>query len=339
MAEVFITINSSRVKERLSQAIDNSEVYEVTGMFSSPKKCKIGLAHTIPHILLLGHTFAHDSAAEFCTEIREQYPNIKILMLAKDSDYSIIKFALDHGTSGYIRKDALPSELITALNALMNGKEYWGGRSRMDTWGNDPGASPEWFIPLEKGIDEIMKKTYSYEDAIEKMSFIARYVNKGRPLYAAGVFEDRPQELNDKTAEKYLKILIEYLLLEGYSNWEIAGRLNINIDTARIYRLDFIQKLARGNSMLFAKRNGNSPVKFSDRDIQLLRLIAAGLTTEKIANELILTSDAIHSRRQLLTSKAGASNMMELITDALSQGLIKMEDIVTLLNEIKNNNV
>jgi DNA-binding NarL/FixJ family response regulator len=326
--EVFIATDSgSRVKGRLRRAINKSEEYEVTGTFSSPKECKKKLASATPHILLLGHAFTDDSASEFCTEVREQYPGIKILMLADDSDYSIIKFAIDHRVSGYIREDALPGELIDALDAVTNFNQYWGGRSQIDTMENAPVASPEWFIPLEKEIDEIIEKTYSYEEAIEKLSFIARYINKGRSLYIAKVFADGPQELDDKKAEEYLKILIEYLLVEGYSNFEIASKLYINIDTVRRYRLDLITKLGKYDSMLFAKRDDNGLVKFSERDIDLLRLIAAGFTSKEIADELYLGSEAIHSRRQDLTLKSGARNMMELITDALSQGLIKLEDI------------
>jgi DNA-binding NarL/FixJ family response regulator len=330
MKDVCITTKSGiRVTEKLCLAIDKSKKYRVTGIFHKLKECREMLASDPPHILLLGQAFDYGNAAEFFAEIRRQYPGIKILMLTNDTECSVIRFARDNGASGFIREDALPEELIAGLDAVMNGNEYLGGK--IGTWESPPEASPEWFIPLEKEINKLMDEAHSYEEAIEKLSFIARYINKGRPLLITNVFSDGPQDVDDEATGEYLRILIENLLVEGYSNWEIADKLNISMDTARIYRLDLIQKLGAKSSMMFAKRHENEFVKFTPRDIQLLRLIAAGFTSREIADKLFLSTEAIHSRRQDLMSKSGARNTMALIMDSLRQGLIKMEDIDFLL--------
>jgi DNA-binding NarL/FixJ family response regulator len=318
--------NKRRLTKKLCVAIDESGMYSVIGISHSLQDCKKELALKVPQILLLGLAFRDGNVADFCTEIRKDYPDLKILMLTDDDDSSITwQIIEENGASGFIRKDALPEELIAGLDAVMNGDEYLGGRIGIQE--GPPEAHPEWFISLKKEILDLMDKTYSNGEAIERLSFIAGYINQCRALLIADLFDNDPQALDDDTTDEYLKMLIESLLVKGYSNWEIAGKLKMNMDTVRIYRMGLIQKLGAKGSMRFAQRHVNELVHFTHNDIQLLRLIAAGFTSRQIADKLYLSTEAIHSRRQELIYKSGAKNTMELIMDAFRQGLIKMEDI------------
>jgi DNA-binding NarL/FixJ family response regulator len=338
--------NKPRLIKKLRVAIDESANYRVTGTSHSLqgcrdklRKCKTDPKPEVPDILMLALAFTDGNIADFCTEIRKNYPNIKILLLTDDVECSITWHIIENekAAEGHIRKDALPEEVRAALDAVMNGYKYLGGQIRNPeappevSLEASPKASPEWFMPLEKEILNLMNKAYSNGEAIEKLSFIAGYINQCRILLIADLFDNDPQDLDDDTTDEYLKILIESLLVKGYSNWEIAGRLKMSMDTIRIYRMDLIKILGARNSMMFAKRHVNELVHFTHNDIQLLRLIAAGFTSKQIADKLYLSTEAIHSRRQELIYKSGARNTMELVMDAFRQGVIKMEDIDFLL--------
>jgi DNA-binding NarL/FixJ family response regulator len=347
MRRVFITMkDKSHLIKKLRDTINNSENYRVTGTFHDlqkcrnklkeckdeeekckDKECEIELALKTPHILLLGLAFCDGNIADFCTEIRRDYPGIKILLLTDDVECSITWHIIDNEkeAEGFIRKDALPEELIAGLDVVMNGDEYLGGKIRIQEAPQE--APPKWFIPLKKIILNLMNEACSNEEAIEKLSFMAGYINQCRTLLITDLFDKHPQALDDDTTDEYLKMLIESLLVKGYSNWEIAGKLNMSMDTVRIYRMGLIQKLGAKNSMMFAQRHVDDLVHFTHNDIRLLRLIAAGFTSKQIAEKLYLGTEAIHSRRQELMYKSGAKNTMELIMDAFRQGLIKMEDI------------
>jgi DNA-binding NarL/FixJ family response regulator len=332
MTEVFITTDKNiRLTEKLRSAIDKSEMYFVTGVFHRLKECREKLAlqtpDTLPDILLLGLALRDGNGIDFCTEIREKYPDIKILMLTNDDEYAITRRVMDNGASGFIRKDALPEELISGLNVVLNGGTYLGGRIGIQENNEEQEASPEWLIALEQEILESIKKGCSSKEAIERLSLIAGSVNKCRKMLITQLLMNDPQALDADTVHKYLRILIENLLVEGYSNWEIADKLNINIDTIRVYRMDLIQKLGAKNSMMFIERRRNNIMKLTPNDMQLLRLIAAGFTSKEIANKLYLSTEAIHSRRKDLIQRSGSESTMELIIDALRQGLIKIEDI------------
>ena len=60
----------------------------------------------------------------------------------------------------------------------------------------------------------------------------------------------------------------------------------------------------------------------SDREIQVLKLIAEGKTTLRIADQLNLSPDTVKSHRKKLLHKLGASNVAQLIANAISKGLL-----------------
>lgn len=307
----------------------------VTATFHKLGDCRKRLAQKkAPHILLLGLAMRDGNGIDFCAEIRGNYPGIKILMLTDDDEYSIIRRAMDNGASGFIRKNVLPEELITGLNAVIDGKIYLG--SKIGVRKNDAPPPPEWLRSLEQEILASMRKDGgSTEALIEKLSMLAASVDGWSRKLIAQALAGNGETLSEEAVEGYLRILAEKLFLEGYSNWEIvdelhkiADRLNIDADTVRIYRMSLIQKLGAKNSMMFAKKNADGVIKLKPDDIQLIRLVAAGFTSKEIADRLPCVGiEAIKSRRKKLIEDTGSKNMLELIIDALRQGLIKLEDI------------
>ena len=67
----------------------------------------------------------------------------------------------------------------------------------------------------------------------------------------------------------------------------------------------------------------NEPAtKLSDREMQVLKLIVEGKTTLRIADQLNLSPDTVKSHRKKLLHKLGASNVAQLIANAISKGLL-----------------
>ncbi|MDR1162123.1 MAG: response regulator [Tannerellaceae bacterium] len=357
MIEVFITTGKDeRLTERLRSTINESKDFIVTGIYHKLGDCREKLetlkkleplepleklkrlaklakeksAHNIPNILLLGLAMRDGNGIDFCTEIREKYPDIKILMLTDNDEYSITRRALDNGALGFIRKNALPEELMAGLNAVWHGQKCIGGRISIQKNGA-PVAPPEWLTKILKSIQE---DCTNQQEQIERLSLLTGAINKWRKMLIIQLLADNKEALDQKTMNGYIKILTENLFIEGYSNWEIVDELhkiadNFSIDTdaIRIYRMSLIQKLGEKNSMMFAKKT-DDVIRLKPDDILLIRLVAAGFTTEEIAKKLSYVGvEAVKSRRKKLIQETGTRNMLVLIIDALRQGLIKLEDI------------
>jgi len=63
-------------------------------------------------------------------------------------------------------------------------------------------------------------------------------------------------------------------------------------------------------------------IEFSTRDIEVLTLIANGLTNQEIADKLFTSKRTVEGYRQTLIEKTGARNTAALIRYALKNGLI-----------------
>ena len=326
MIKVYITDKNSKLTDNLCTAINKSKTAKVKEVFNKLKKCREALALRTPDVLLLGLALPDGNSIDFCKEVQDEYPNVKILVLTNDDEYSITKHVMDNGASGFIQKNALPEELIAGINAVAAGKNYIGGKIGIEEKDTKI-DSPEWLTYLEQEILKLMEKDTSSQEAIEKLTLIGQSVDTFRKQLITHLLTNEKESLSADTIDEYLKILINNLLVEGYSNWEIAGKLNINIDTVRVYRMDLILKLGAKNSMMFVKKRTDDITKFTPREMQLLRLIAAGFTNKEIAEKLYLAVETIKTSRRELILKSGAEGSMEMVIDAFRQGLIKLEDI------------
>ena len=61
--------------------------------------------------------------------LREQFPKLKIIIVTSMPEKNFIKRAKDVGADSFRHKEVRPEELITVMNATMQGKHMWHGES------------------------------------------------------------------------------------------------------------------------------------------------------------------------------------------------------------------
>ncbi|MGM9474991.1 response regulator [Pedobacter sp. GSP4] len=84
-----------------------------------------------------------------------------------------------------------------------------------------------------------------------------------------------------------------------------------------------ISILERFNSQLnMLSQNMNSGINFSEREINVLKLIAEGLTNQEIADKLYLSRRTVESQREALISKTGTKNSASLVRFAMRNGYV-----------------
>jgi DNA-binding NarL/FixJ family response regulator len=67
------------------------------------------------------------SAGEALREIRNEYPQMKVLILSMNSDMDLISDLLDCGIQGYVSKADEPDELIQAIYTIADNRIYRNG--------------------------------------------------------------------------------------------------------------------------------------------------------------------------------------------------------------------
>ena len=70
-----------------------------------------------------------------------------------------------------------------------------------------------------------------------------------------------------------------------------------------------------------------SPASLSDREMQIIELVAAGLTNEKIADDLEISKRTVDNHISNILDKTGAKNRVELVRWALQWGKVCLDEV------------
>ncbi len=124
MIRVHITDDHRMLVEGLSTAIRESGIAEVTGTSHLLDDCRKACAVQQPDVLLLDINMPDGNGIDFCEEMHNRYPAIKILMLTSYSEFTVAKRAIDAGASGYILKNALSEEVVKGIETVAKGQTF-----------------------------------------------------------------------------------------------------------------------------------------------------------------------------------------------------------------------
>lgn len=67
------------------------------------------------------------------------------------------------------------------------------------------------------------------------------------------------------------------------------------------------------------------PVKLSNRELEIVKLIARGMTTKSIADQLYLSHHTVATHRKNIFKKIGINNSLELIRYAMNNNIISLQ--------------
>lgn len=83
-----------------------------------------GLDYYRPDVLLLDILLPDRSGKELVPELKERYPDMKILVLTSLDAPSMVTTMMRRGCTGYLLKGAEPETLLEAIESVAVGKEY-----------------------------------------------------------------------------------------------------------------------------------------------------------------------------------------------------------------------
>lgn len=124
MISVHITDDQVMMVELLIPVINASGFTRISGYSYKLSECRKVLASELPDILLLDINMTDGNGIVFCEEIHKQYPQMKIIALTEHSEYSCVKNMFKNGASGYVVKSEAVGEILEAVLAVTEGKEY-----------------------------------------------------------------------------------------------------------------------------------------------------------------------------------------------------------------------
>jgi DNA-binding NarL/FixJ family response regulator len=93
----------------------------VTGIALNGREAVSHVATHRPHIVLMDVRMPVMDGVEAARNIRDRFPDVKVLMLTTFDDDEYVKASLSYGAVGYLLKSMPPVELINAIRAVRGG--------------------------------------------------------------------------------------------------------------------------------------------------------------------------------------------------------------------------
>src|SRR5690606_24410617 len=124
MIKVAIVDDHKILTEGLQNLIEESGIATVVGIAHSAAECRLSLGFWKPDILLLDVGLPDISGLDFCKEIKEQFPEVKVLALTTHNEYAIVRQMLDNGASGYLIKNAMSEEVLEGIETVAKGETF-----------------------------------------------------------------------------------------------------------------------------------------------------------------------------------------------------------------------
>jgi two-component system, NarL family, response regulator DevR len=140
---VLLVDDHEVVRAGVRALIDAEDDMSVVGEASTAEEAVRRVGYDSPDVVVLDVRLPDGSGVEACREIRERFPDVKVLMLTSFADEEALMSAILAGASGYVLKHIKMTDLITDIRRVA------GGESLLD-----PEMTERLFQRLRSGDDD-----------------------------------------------------------------------------------------------------------------------------------------------------------------------------------------
>lgn len=153
--------------EGLTASINESGIAQITGVSYSLEECRRILSPETTDVLLLDISLPDGNGVDFCLEVHQKYPDMKILVLTSHDEYSIAKRIMANGASGYILKNSLTEEVIAGLETVMKNEIFLC--DEVDILLKEHTDKPVWLSSREQELLKLIVDGYNNQEMSDKL--------------------------------------------------------------------------------------------------------------------------------------------------------------------------
>jgi DNA-binding NarL/FixJ family response regulator len=124
MIRVFLVDDHAVMREGLRAVLGGNSNLEVVGEAANGRELLDQLATTPTDVVMLDMNMPVLDGLSTISLLREQFPEVRILMLSMLGHERIIGQVLDAGADGYVLKSTDKGELVAGIQAVALGKQY-----------------------------------------------------------------------------------------------------------------------------------------------------------------------------------------------------------------------
>ena len=201
MIKVLIADDQELIRTSLQIILNNQENIEVTDVVANGQEVMRSVRKNKPDVILMDIRMPKMDGVQCTKIIKENYPDIKIIILTTFDDDEYVYNALKYGASGYLLKGVSIDDLVKAIHTVYSGRAMINPDIATKVV-KLFSQMAKGYNPIEVGNKEVEKLTRTEWKIIEQVAY--GYSNK-EIAYALN--------LSEGTVRNYLSTILSKLKL------------------------------------------------------------------------------------------------------------------------------
>ncbi|NSL85295.1 response regulator [Chitinophaga solisilvae] len=124
MIKVLLIDDHPIVMEGLKNLLSRQEDFSVAGCCATGAEGLKAITTLNPDVVLLDINLPDIKGIDICRQVRKHNTDVCIIALSVHNERPVIKNVLSSGANGYVLKNSVGEEIITAINAALKGNTY-----------------------------------------------------------------------------------------------------------------------------------------------------------------------------------------------------------------------
>jgi DNA-binding NarL/FixJ family response regulator len=129
ITRILIVDDHPLVRLSLREFIRREKDLEVCGEAEDREQALTAAAETKPHLAIIDLTLKSSNGMELIKDLREQHPEVQILVLSMHDETIHAERAIRAGARGYITKQEATTKVMVAIRQILGGEIYWSERA------------------------------------------------------------------------------------------------------------------------------------------------------------------------------------------------------------------
>jgi two-component system nitrate/nitrite response regulator NarL len=204
MINLLIADDHQVVIDGLKSLLSLEDDFQVVGEAQNGKMVLEALKDQKIDVVLLDINMPEMDGIETARRMREQHPNVKILILTMYNRPEFIRNIIEVGASGYVLKNAGKDELINAIRKVERGEDYFSlsvTNTLMDSFKSGAESSKVELTKRERGVLTLIAEGNKTSEIAEKLFLSTHTVDTHR--------KNLLSKLNIKNAAGLVRYAIE----------------------------------------------------------------------------------------------------------------------------------
>ena len=121
---ILLADDHAVVRQGFARILQGESDFEVVGEASDGREAVQKSIELKPDIVIMDVSMPELNGIEATRRLQKDHPRIRVLALSMHKDNVFVREILRAGAAGYLLKDAIDQELLTAVRAVANGEGY-----------------------------------------------------------------------------------------------------------------------------------------------------------------------------------------------------------------------